>query len=98
MLLHRHFYAHFNVIEVFCYTANLTTAGRPPSVVVMTTLLTADLIRAARAMLGWSQIELATKSGVTQKALSEIELGKKPPSAKSNANCAGRWKARNCNS
>ncbi len=44
----------------------------------MATVLTADLIRAARGLLGWSQRELAEKSGVTQKALSDCELGKKP--------------------
>lgn len=48
----------------------------------MATLLTADLIRAARALLGWSQLDLAHKSGVTQKALSDFELGKKPLTAK----------------
>lgn len=48
----------------------------------MATLLTADLIRAARALLGWSQLELAHRSGVTQKALSDFELEKKPLTAK----------------
>lgn len=48
----------------------------------MTTLLTPDLIRAGRALLGWSQLELARRSGVTQKALSDFELGKKPITAK----------------
>lgn len=45
-------------------------------------MLTADLIRAGRALLGWSQLELARRSGVTQKALSDFELGKKPLTAK----------------
>ncbi|CCF19994.1 protein of unknown function [Pseudorhizobium banfieldiae] len=48
----------------------------------MATLLTADLIRAGRALLGWTQLELARRSGVTQKALSDFELGKKPLTAK----------------
>lgn len=48
----------------------------------MATLLTADLIRAARALLGWTQLELARRSGVTQKALSDFELEKKPLTAK----------------
>ena len=48
----------------------------------MATLLTADLIRAGRALLGWNQLELARRSGISQKALSDFELGKKPISAK----------------
>lgn len=48
----------------------------------MATLLTADLIRAARALLGWSQLDLAHRSGVSQKALSDFELEKKPVTAK----------------
>ena len=50
----------------------------------MSTLLTGDLIRAARGLLGLSQTELAMKAGVTQKALSEFELGKKLVTAKAN--------------
>jgi len=50
----------------------------------MTTLLTGDLIRAARALIGLSQTQLAEKAGVTQKALSEFELSKKPITAKAN--------------
>ena len=48
----------------------------------MATRLTADLIRAGRALVGWSQTELAQRSGVSQKALSDFELGKKPITAK----------------
>ncbi|MBY3168102.1 MULTISPECIES: helix-turn-helix domain-containing protein [Rhizobium] len=48
----------------------------------MAILLTADLIRAARGLLGWSQGELASLSGVSQKALSDFELGKRPLTAK----------------
>ena len=48
----------------------------------MANLLTADLIRAARALLGWTQPELARRSGITQKALSDFELRKKPLTAK----------------
>lgn len=51
---------------------------------IMTTLLTGDLIRAARALIGLSQTQLAEKAGVTQKALSEFELSKKPITAKAN--------------
>lgn len=44
----------------------------------MAIVLTSDLIRSARALLGWSQSELADRSGVSQKSLSDVELGKKP--------------------
>jgi len=47
----------------------------------MATVLTADMIRAARALLGWSQIELARRSGVSQKALSDVERNKRPLTA-----------------
>ncbi|MDX0070882.1 helix-turn-helix transcriptional regulator [Sinorhizobium meliloti] len=47
----------------------------------MATLLTADLIRAARGLLGWSQLELAHRSGVSQKALSDFERNKRPLTA-----------------
>jgi transcriptional regulator with XRE-family HTH domain len=47
----------------------------------MATLLTADLIRAGRALLGWTQRELAQRSGMTQKALSDFERHKKPLTA-----------------
>ncbi|GEC32921.1 hypothetical protein N181_22725 [Sinorhizobium fredii USDA 205] len=47
----------------------------------MATVLTADMIRAARALLGWSQIELARRSGVSQKALSDFERNKRPLTA-----------------
>ncbi|MBY3369062.1 helix-turn-helix domain-containing protein [Rhizobium laguerreae] len=50
----------------------------------MATLLTGDLIRAARALIGLSQIELAKKAGITQKALGEFELGKRPITARAN--------------
>ncbi|MBY3474079.1 helix-turn-helix transcriptional regulator [Rhizobium sp. 25PS6] len=50
----------------------------------MTTLLTGDLIRAARALIGLSQVELATKAGITQKALGEFELGKRQITARAN--------------
>lgn len=50
----------------------------------MTTLLTGDLIRAARGLLGLSQTELAKSAGLMQKALGEFELGKKPITAKAN--------------
>ncbi|MDX0442473.1 helix-turn-helix domain-containing protein [Sinorhizobium medicae] len=47
----------------------------------MATLLTADLIRAARGLLGWSQLELAHRSSVSQKALSDFERNKRPLTA-----------------
>ncbi|MBB3545472.1 helix-turn-helix transcriptional regulator [Rhizobium sp. BK399] len=50
----------------------------------MTTLLTGDLIRAARALIGLSQVELAKKAGITQKALGEFELGKRLITSKAN--------------
>jgi transcriptional regulator with XRE-family HTH domain len=36
-------------------------------------LLTPSLIRAARGLLGWSQTELAEKSGISRKAIATIE-------------------------
>jgi DNA-binding XRE family transcriptional regulator len=36
-------------------------------------LLTPSLIRAARGLLGWSQTELAKKSGISRKAIATIE-------------------------
>ncbi|WP_260689198.1 multiprotein-bridging factor 1 family protein [Rhizobium leguminosarum] len=50
----------------------------------MTTLLTGDLIRAARALIGMSQVDLAKKAGITQKALGEFELGKRQITARAN--------------
>jgi transcriptional regulator with XRE-family HTH domain len=50
----------------------------------MSTLLTGDLIRAARALIGLSQVELAKKAGITQRALGEFELGKRPITARAN--------------
>jgi len=55
-----------------------------PFLQVMTTLLTGDLIRAARALIGMSQVDLAKKAGITQKALSEFELGKQQITARAN--------------
>lgn len=50
----------------------------------MNTLLTGDLIRAARGLLGLSQTELAQAAGMTQKALGEFELGKRVITSKAN--------------
>lgn len=50
----------------------------------MNTLLTGDLIRAARGLLGMSQTELAQAAGLTQKALGEFELGKRAITSKAN--------------
>ena len=36
-------------------------------------------IRAARAMLGWSQAELAQKAGVHRNALARLEVGRTDP-------------------
>jgi len=47
-------------------------------------LLTGDLIRAARALIEMSQVELAKKAGITQKALGEFELGKRKITARAN--------------
>ncbi|MBY3355157.1 helix-turn-helix transcriptional regulator [Rhizobium laguerreae] len=46
--------------------------------------MTGDLIRAARALIGMSQVELARKAGITQKALGEFELGKRQITARAN--------------
>ena len=50
----------------------------------MNTLLTGDLIRAARGLLGLSQVDLAKAAGLTQKSLGEFELGKRPITARAN--------------
>ena len=55
-----------------------------PFLQVMTTLLTGDLIRAARALIAMSQVDLAKKAGITQKALSDFELGKQQVTARAN--------------
>ena len=47
----------------------------------MATLLTDDLLRAARALLRWSQRELKERSGVTQKEISDFERGNRRMSA-----------------
>jgi transcriptional regulator with XRE-family HTH domain len=47
----------------------------------MPTVLTADMIRAARGLLDWSQLDLAREAKVSQKALSDAERGKKPLTA-----------------
>jgi transcriptional regulator with XRE-family HTH domain len=38
-------------------------------------LLFAGKVRAARAVIGWSQTELASKTGLTQRAIYKIEQG-----------------------
>jgi transcriptional regulator with XRE-family HTH domain len=38
-------------------------------------MLRPDQIRAARTLLGWSRIKLATRMGVTEKAVSAFESG-----------------------
>ena len=35
--------------------------------------------RAGRAILGWSQMELGTKSGVASKTIADFEAGKRTP-------------------
>jgi transcriptional regulator with XRE-family HTH domain len=37
--------------------------------------LTSEQVKAARALLGWSKLKLATRIGVTEKAISAFELG-----------------------
>jgi transcriptional regulator with XRE-family HTH domain len=56
-------------------------------------ILTAELIRASRALLGWTQKDLSLKTGITPKALSDFELGKKPLSAKTNARMKAAFEA-----
>ncbi|MBB2789233.1 UNVERIFIED_ORG: transcriptional regulator with XRE-family HTH domain [Rhizobium esperanzae] len=51
----------------------------------METILPADLVRAARALLGWSQEQLAARCDITAKSLSDIESGKRRPTARTSA-------------
>lgn len=44
-------------------------------------MITADQIRAARALLNWSQTELSVRSGLTTPTIANIELGKQTPSS-----------------
>ena len=37
--------------------------------------LTSEQVKAARALLGWSKLKLATRIGVSEKAISAFELG-----------------------
>nr|WP_088704676.1 helix-turn-helix transcriptional regulator [Rhizobium sp. R693] len=48
----------------------------------MKPILTPDLVRAARGLLGWSQPDLATKSGVAVRTISRLESNDEPASAK----------------
>jgi len=48
----------------------------------MAIILTPDLIRAARALLGMRQVEVAMMAGITQKELSDLETERKSPTAK----------------
>jgi transcriptional regulator with XRE-family HTH domain len=48
----------------------------------MDTILPGELIRAARALLGWSQEKLAMEAGITTKSLRDIELGTRRPTSK----------------
>lgn len=41
----------------------------------MRTILPPELLRAARALTGLSQIEVAKRAGISQKSLSQLELG-----------------------
>lgn len=61
----------------------LTSVNEAALSSAMTTLLTPDLIRAARAMLSLTQEQVGERAGITQKVLSDIETERKPPSAKS---------------
>ncbi|MGB1077611.1 MAG: helix-turn-helix transcriptional regulator, partial [Bdellovibrionales bacterium] len=42
-------------------------------------MISRDQIRAARALLGWSQSKLASSSGFTTPSIANIELGKQNP-------------------
>ncbi len=44
-------------------------------------MITSNQIRAARALLNWSQTELSNRSGLTTPTIANIELGKQKPSA-----------------
>lgn len=44
-------------------------------------MITSDQIRAARALLNWSQTELSVRSGLTTPTIANIELGKQTPSS-----------------
>lgn len=43
--------------------------------------VTISQIRAARGMLGWTQMELARRAGIAQRSLSLIETGQRPARA-----------------
>lgn len=79
-------YIFINVLQVFLnvFYVFFDLRRDNPFLQVMTTLLTGDLIRAARALIGMSQVDLAKKAGITQKALGEFELGKRQITARAN--------------
>lgn len=41
-------------------------------------MITADQLRAARGLVGWSQIELARNAGLSQPTVKRVETGKGP--------------------
>lgn len=51
---------------------------------LMKPILTPDLVRGARGLLGWSQLELASKAGVTTRTIGRLESDVESPSAKVN--------------
>ncbi len=44
-------------------------------------MITPEQIRAARALLGWQQADLAKKAGISVTGLSNIEMGRTDPKA-----------------
>ena len=42
--------------------------------------ITPDQVKAARALVGWSQARLAAESGLTKATIVKFEEGKQPPS------------------
>ena len=41
--------------------------------------ITGDQVKAARALIGWSQARLAAESGLTKATIEKFEEGKQPP-------------------
>lgn len=52
---------------------------KPPTDSVDTAEITAGQVRAARALLDWSQEELADRAGVTRRTIAGFENGEKVP-------------------
>ncbi|WWT34608.1 helix-turn-helix transcriptional regulator [Pelagibacterium nitratireducens] len=52
---------------------------KPPNDSIHTIDITAEQVRAARALVGWSQDELANRAGVTRRTIAAFESGEKVP-------------------